>query len=47
MMDTATAAQILAGTRVGDNVRFVRVTTDSYASYRSNPQAWTADSIQA
>jgi taurine transport system substrate-binding protein len=26
---------------------FVRVTTDSYASYRANPAAWTADSPQA
>jgi|KBSSwiStaDraftv2_1062776.scaffolds.fasta_scaffold05279_7 UDP-N-acetylmuramoyl-tripeptide--D-alanyl-D-alanine ligase len=31
MMDTATAARILAGQRVGDNVRFLRVTTDSRA----------------
>jgi len=31
MMDTATAARILAGRRVGDNVRFLRVTTDSRA----------------
>ena len=31
MMDTATAARVLAGQRVGDNVRFLRVTTDSRA----------------
>jgi len=26
---------------------FVRVTTDSYARYRANPAAWTADSDEA
>jgi UDP-N-acetylmuramoyl-tripeptide--D-alanyl-D-alanine ligase len=31
MMDTATAARILAGRRVGANVQFLRVTTDSRA----------------
>ena len=31
MMDTATAARVLAGRLVGDSVRFLRVTTDSRA----------------
>jgi hypothetical protein len=32
MMDTATAARVLAGHHVDANVRFLRVTTDSRAA---------------
>jgi UDP-N-acetylmuramoyl-tripeptide--D-alanyl-D-alanine ligase len=36
MMDTATAARVVAGRLVGDNVRFARVTTDSRALARGD-----------